>query len=129
MGFRDDGQYTQITNGTTVLATATDGSVRQIILGVSGFSAGLTTGREVMTGADGNQMDTESFLASLHVLTTNDIKDRGNTIVAAGKEVPFRLVTQQYGKGIVSGSKSLTDATGVCYLGLDITHLLEMLCL
>jgi hypothetical protein len=51
------------------------------------FSAGLTTnGREVMTGADGNQMDTESFLASLHVLTTNDIKDRdGNTIVAAGK--------------------------------------------
>jgi hypothetical protein len=74
-----------------------------------------------MTGADGNQMDTESFLASLHVLTTNDIKDRdGNTIVAAGKEVPFRLVTQQYGKGIVSGSKSLTDATGVCYL--DITH-------
>jgi hypothetical protein len=37
MGFRNDGQYTQITNGTTVLATATDGSVRQIILGVSGF--------------------------------------------------------------------------------------------
>jgi hypothetical protein len=33
----NDGQYTQITNGTTVLATATDGSVRQIILGVSGF--------------------------------------------------------------------------------------------
>jgi hypothetical protein len=33
-------------------------------------------------------MDTESFLASLHVLTNNDIKDRdGNTIVAAGKEV------------------------------------------
>jgi hypothetical protein len=81
MGFRDDGQYTQITNGTTVLATATDGSVRQIILGVSGFSAGLTTGREVMTGADGNQMDTESFLASLHVLTTNDIKDRGGILL------------------------------------------------
>jgi hypothetical protein len=37
MGFGNDGQYTQITNGTTVLATATDGSVRQIILGVSGF--------------------------------------------------------------------------------------------
>jgi hypothetical protein len=36
------------------------------------------------------------------------------------KKFPSRLVTQQYGKGIVSGSKSLTDATGVCYL--DITH-------
>jgi hypothetical protein len=23
---------------------------------------------------------------------------------------------------VSSGSKSLTDATGVCYLGLDITH-------
>jgi hypothetical protein len=33
----NDGQYTQITNGTTVLATATDGSVRQIILGVLVF--------------------------------------------------------------------------------------------
>jgi hypothetical protein len=38
------------------------------------------------------------------------------------KKFLLRLVTQQYGKGIVSGSKSLTDATGVCYLGLDITH-------
>jgi hypothetical protein len=37
MGFGNDGQYTQITNGTTVLATATDGSVRQIILGVLVF--------------------------------------------------------------------------------------------
>jgi hypothetical protein len=31
-GSGNDGQYTQITNGTTVLATATDGSVRQIHL-------------------------------------------------------------------------------------------------
>jgi hypothetical protein len=118
-----DGQYTTIAAGAT-LATATDGSVRSIIIGISGFSAGLTTnGREVMTGADGNQMDTESFLASLHVLSTNAILDRdGNVVVAAGKEVPFRLVTQQYGKGIVSGSNSLTDGSGICYLGLDLSH-------
>jgi hypothetical protein len=109
----------------TPLPTSTDGSLRSIILGISGFSAGLTTsnGREVMTGADGNQMDTESFLASLHVLSSNPILDRdGNTIIAAGKEVPFRLVTQQYGKGIVSGSNSLTDGTGTCFLELDLRH-------
>lgn len=54
----NDGQYTIVAPGDT-LATATDGSVRQIVIGISGFSAGLTTnGREVMTGADGNQMDT-----------------------------------------------------------------------
>jgi hypothetical protein len=117
-----DGQYTSV-SPSTILATATDGSVRNIIIAITGFSKNLTTnGREVMTGADGNSMDTESFLASLHVITPNAIKNAdGDTIVAAGKEVPFRLVTQQYGKGIVSGSVSLTDGTGTCYLGLDLT--------
>jgi hypothetical protein len=115
----NDGQYTAIAPGGT-LATATDGSVRSIILGLSGFSPSAT--KAVMTGADGNQMDTESFLASLHVLTTNAILDKdGNTIIAAGKEIPFRLVTQQYGKGIVTYS-SISDATGTCYLGLDLSH-------
>ena len=118
-----DGNYSVVAPAST-LATATDGTVRQIVIGISGFSAGLTTngGREVMTGADGNQMDTESFLASLHVISSSAILNSdGGTIVAAGKEVPFRLVTQQYGKGIVSGSNSLTDGTGVCYLGLDLS--------
>ena len=122
---------------TTTLPLATDGTVRQIIIGISGFSAGLsygtlpgkniTNGREVMTGADGNQMDTESFLASLHVLNslgTPILNADGTTIVAAGKEVPFRLVTQQYGKGIVSKNndfQALTDNSGVCYLALDLS--------
>ena len=120
------GQYTAAAAGDT-LPTATDGSLRAIILGISGFSANLTTnGREVMTGADGNQMDTESFLASLHVITSNAILDRdGNTIIAAGGSVPFRLVTQQYGQGIVTkgaGLNYLTDGSGTCYLELDLRH-------
>jgi len=115
-----NGEYTAIANGAA-LATATDGSVRSVVLGLSGFSPNATN-KAVMTGADGNQMDTESFLASLHVLTVNDIKDvDGNTIIAAGKEIPFRLVTQQYGKGIVTYT-SLTDATGTCYVALDLSH-------
>ena len=115
-----DGNYNAMANGAAQ-ATATDGSVRSVIIGISGFSPNATN-KQVMTGADGNQMDTESFLASLHVLAVANIADRdGNVIIEAGKEIPFRLVTQQYGKGIVNYS-SLTDATGVCYLGLDLSH-------
>jgi len=120
----EDGSYTAASAGMSPGATATDGSLRGIILGITGFSKNVTNnGREVMTGANGNNMDTESFLASLHVLSSNAILDRdGNQIIAAGKEVPFRLVTQQYGKGIVSGSNSLTDGTGTCYVELDLRH-------
>ena len=120
----EDGTYTVATGAMSAGPTATDGSLRGIILGITGFSKNVTTnGREVMTGANGNNMDTESFLASLHVVTTNAILDQdGNQIIAAGKEVPFRLVTQQYGKGIVSGSNSLTDGTGTCYVELDLRH-------
>lgn len=115
-----NGQYTIIPNGSQ-LALATDGTVRSVIIGITGFTPGATN-KQVMTGADGNQMDTESFLASLHVISANNIVDPdGNVIVAANKEVPFRLVTQQYGKGIVDYT-NLTDATGTCYLALDLTH-------
>ena len=119
-----DGQYSAIAPAAT-LATATDSSVRSIVIGITGFSANLTTnGREVMTGADGNAMDTESFLASLKVVNAGSaILDRdADVIAAASAELPFRLVTQQYGKGIVSGSNSLTDGTGTCYLALDLSH-------
>jgi len=107
--------------GSASFATATDGSVREIIVGITGFTGGASN-KAVLTGADGNPMDTESFLASLHVVATADIKDRNNNvIVAANKEIPFRLVTQKYGKGIVDYT-SLTDATGTVYLALDLTH-------
>jgi len=119
-----DGAFSVVTGGSTVLPTATDGSVRNVIVAISGFTP-LSTNREVMTGADGNQMDTESFLASLKVIAGANILDQdGNVIIASGKEVPFRLVTQQYGKGIVTSSSAtyLTDGTGACWLSLDLSH-------
>ena len=115
-----DGQYTVAAPAAT-LPTANDGSLRGIIIGISGFSPNVHA-KQVMTGANGDPMDTESFLASLHVLTSNAILDRdGNTIIAAGKEVPFRLVTQQYGKGIVDYT-NITDASGTLYVELDLRH-------
>jgi hypothetical protein len=120
-----NGNFTIVSGGGTAAgATAADGSLRNMIVAISGFNSNITTnGREVMTGADGNQMDTESFLASLHVVAGANLLDRdGNTVLAQNKEVPFRLVTQKYGTGIVSGSNSLTDGSGVCWLELDLSH-------
>jgi len=102
------------------LPTATDGSLRTAILAVSGFSS-INKGR--LSGPDGNPMDTESFLASLKVVTNGiALTDQdSNVIVADATEVPFRLVTQKYGKGIVSYDDICDDA-GVIYLELDMTH-------
>jgi hypothetical protein len=123
-------QYLNADGSLTTLAPtatwplATDGSVRTVLLNMSGFTTGGagTNGREVLTGPDGNNMDTESFLASLHCVSTNAIKDSdGNTIIAAGSEVPFRIVTQQYGKGIVQ-SAGLVSTTGYMLVELDLRH-------
>jgi hypothetical protein len=115
------GTFSIVTGGSTALPTAADGSVRNVIVAISGFSPSTT--REVLTGPDGNQMDTESFLASLKVVAPATFLDNdGNAVIAAGQEVPFRLVTQRYGVGIVSGPNVVTDGNGVCWLELDLTH-------
>jgi len=119
--FNSNGDFSNPVVGTGTLPTATDGSLREIIVNVSGFSPN-NTNKQVMTGADGNQMDTESFLASLQIVTTANILDRdANVVVASNKSVPFRVVTQKYGRGIVDYN-SITDATGTIYLALDLTH-------
>jgi len=115
-----DGKYT-VATGAAQLPTANDGSLREVVIGITGFSPNVHA-KQVMTGANGDPMDTESFLASLHVLSTNAILDKdGNTIIAAGKEIPFRLVTQQYGRGIVDYT-NLTDTSGTLYVALDLRH-------
>ena len=124
------GQYSVLTlnaDGTFSLnngganATSADGSVRSILLAISGFTPN-NTNKQVLTGPNGNQMDTESFLASLHVVSNYAILDKdGNTIIAANKEIPFRIVTQKYGVGLVD-YQSLSDATGNVYVALDLTH-------
>ena len=122
--FNSDGTLSP-TGGATLLPTSTDGSVRSAIVGLSGFSGGAgSNGREVLTGPDGNNMDTESFLASLHVVAGGNYKDSdGNVVIATNKEIPFRVVTQQYGKAIVQNPTSnLVTDTGLIYLELDFRH-------
>ena len=114
-----NGEMTLLANDGTALAAATDGTVREIILGVTGFTS---SGAGQLTGPDGNEMDSESFLASLKVVTYSELTDpNGDVIAASGTSVPFRVVTQKYGKGIVDYT-SICDAAGVIYLGADLTH-------
>jgi len=117
-----NGAYTDLASNTKIsaLATATDGSLRSAIVKMSGFSS-VNPGK--LTGPDGNEQDTEAFLASLKIVNgaTALIDQDNDTVIAANAEVPFRLVTQRYGKGIVD-KNSVSDANGVIYLELDLTH-------
>ena len=100
-----------------------DGTVRNVIIAVDGFSA-FNAGK--LTGPDGNEMDTEGFLASLKVITQKAIEsvalDGGNVKTTAFRQfesIPFRVVTQKYGKGIVEYTNAC-DAEGKIYLELDL---------
>jgi hypothetical protein len=98
---------------------ASDDSRRHVGLCVTGFSTD-NAGR--LTGPDGNEMDTEEFLASLTFVTADAINDpSGNEIIAAGGSVPFRLVTQKYGRGIVDYGNICTP-DGCLLVELDLTH-------
>jgi hypothetical protein len=102
-----------------------DGSRRRQLLEVAGFSQ-ASAGR--LIGPDGEEVDTEEFLASLRVIATNDIlahssADPGNptnVIVSAGNEVPFRVHTMQYGKGMINYG-DICNANGNLYIELDLT--------
>lgn len=111
-------------NGDYVAADMTNypvdsnGSISTLLLEVSGFSS-FNAGR--LTGPDGNEMDTEAFLASLKVINVDAI-DGGDdfTSFAANESIPFRLMTQKYGAGIVE-YQNVCDANGKLYIELDLT--------
>ena len=105
------------------VALSFDGTVRNMIVAVDGFSA---FNASKLTGPDGNEMDTEAFLASLKVVAKKEIKavtSEDKTVVTTafkvGENVPFRVVTQKYGKGIVEYNNPV-DAKGVIYLEVDL---------
>ena len=92
-----------------------DGTLRNVILKVSGF-ASFNAGK--LTGPDGNEMDTEAFLASLKVVA-KDTLGSGDTCFVKNESIPFRIVTQKYGKGIVEYA-NVCDAEGCIYLDVDL---------
>lgn len=110
---------------TTLPVNNLDGTIRNVIVAVSGFSQ-FNNGK--LTGPDGNEMDSETFLASLKVVAKAEIAstaadaDTGKpktTGFAQGEEIFCRVVTQRYGKGIVEKGTTV-DAQGKIYLELDL---------
>jgi len=97
---------------------ATGDTLSSVILKVTGFTK---AGQGKIVGANGNEMDTEEFLASLQVSSAQ---------VQSGASLPFNIVTQKYGKGIVEyGQKSgsglskyndICDEEGAIYLNVDL---------
>lgn len=98
---------------------ATGTTLSSVILKLGGFSK---LGQGKIAGPDGNEMDTEEFLASLQVTSAQ---------VQSGAALPFNVVTQKYGKGIVEyGQKSagtngnlfpdICDEDGFIYLNIDL---------
>jgi hypothetical protein len=137
----------QVWNGSRLddapAGTYDDKNVRKLIIKMCGFA---DTGAGKLIGPDGNEMDTESFLSDLVV-----VADPQHYAVSSGSAcnyptlsnpLLFRVVTQQYGKGIVQygdtvqttfpfgspdqrgngGSfKNVCDANGCIYLELDLS--------
>ena len=102
-------------------ADCSSGGLRYQKFAIAGFS-GAGAGR--LTGPDGNTMDTEDFLASLTFKAASAIVGCSGctttSLFSTGDEIPFRLVTQEYGKGIVNYS-DICDASGNLYVELDLS--------
>jgi hypothetical protein len=140
------GQWTAVTSDTTVqvwnngklvnyTGTSLDGTnQRKLIVKLCNFA---NSGAGKLIGPDGNEMDTEAFLSDLHIIAGAGI-DVDSTPCALGEgSLLFRVVTQQYGKGIVQyGSQASTsfpstgnggsyynvcDAEGCIYLEVDLS--------
>ena len=116
-----DGSYGPLAI-TNVPVYANDGSVRSLLLQLSGFHS-YNAGH--LTGPDGNEMDTEAFLASLKVMAKAAIGDPTTdfTAFAANESIQFRVVTQKYGEQLVNWRQQgdVADANGNMYIELDLT--------
>ena len=152
------GQWTAVT-ATTALVIWANGSltttgaaaaysttnVRKVLLKVSGFT---TAGTGKLIGPDGSEVDTETFLSDLKVFSKDAKAASGfsgttpcNVVFAADgtpKSLLFRVVTQQYGQGIVQNLSSqattsfpgtgnggtynnVCDNNGIIYLEVDLS--------
>ena len=116
-------EFVEVNNETLKAAVCADDSVRNFMVKVTGFSK---CGAGRIVGPDGNEMDSEAFLASLKVFAKKAIESGDKSAAGATftkfnamEPVHFRCVTQRYGRGIVEYN-DVCDAEGAIYLELDL---------
>ena len=154
------GQWSAITRPTTIQVWENGGltdltgttlngqNVRKVIISMCGFA---NVGSGKLIGPDGNEYDSETFLSDLRIYSNVAWNTATWTASTASTECQnvfnaahqpnsllFRVVTQQYGQGIVSGLNSMQPApwpvdgnggqfndicspTGCIYLEVDLS--------
>ena len=114
---------------STASSIATGTTKSYVVVKLSGFTSG---GEGKLIGASGNEMDTEEFLASLQV-TTTDSDLQSFLGIGASDNLPINIVTQKYGAGIVEygaktfgsgqntgGYYNICSQDGVIYVQVDL---------
>jgi len=124
------GRWSSVTASTTVivwengnLVNATGdkidvytaaGGVRKVLIKLCNFYT-LQTGAGKLIGPDGNEVDTESFLSDLRIFPSTgfvaNAEDNVCSIPTTSTPLLFRVVTQQYGKGIVDYAQGQPTST------------------
>ena len=134
------------TQFNTVTAVNASGCTRYVTLEVTGFTS---SGAGKIIGPNGNEMDSEEFLASFQMLNDTTLycctgstsgvgSGKGTTVsYAANTPLEFRLVTQKYARQIVdywaqvqgnlggqtvqSSAQDLCTPTGKMYVEVDLS--------
>jgi hypothetical protein len=110
------------------------GGTRKVILSLCGFA---NAGVGKLIAPDGSEIDSEAFLSSLIVYTGSGLSASTTPCAISTGPLLFRVVTQQYGKGIVAPTYSqatpawptngggtydnICDQTGCIYLEVDLS--------
>lgn len=109
-----------VTSGVSIADLVKDeyGTYRSAIVAISGFNS-YNTGK--LTGPDGNEQDTEEFLASLKIVAKAALFGTSGASFAQYEPVPFSVKPQKYGSALVEYDGNICNADGVIYLEIDLT--------
>jgi hypothetical protein len=131
---------------TTVASNLSTGCTRYVTLEVTGFTS---AGAGKIIGPNGNEMDTEEFLASFQILNDTNLfcctgstggvgSGAGATLnYSANSPLEFRVVTQKYsrqiadywkqvtgtlgGQSVQSSAQDVCSANGLMYVEVDLS--------
>ncbi len=111
---RTSGKITVKTPSITIAGY--NGTQKYATIQLSGFSS--TADGHLLGPVGGSPMDTEEFIQSLVITASTALVASGSTsdvdTIPAGKPIPYRVLPQKYGKGIVDG--------GIITLELDFSQ-------